>query len=60
VTGFYTFYEAVNFGRIHMSGFFSGHDFAPNRIDLEFRKAENKKGFINLAGSNPTYEGIPA
>lgn len=41
-----------------MAGFFSGHDFAPNRIELEFRKAENKKGFINLAGSNPTYEGL--
>ena len=41
-----------------MPGFFSGRDFAPNRIELEFRKAENKKGFINLAGSNPTYEGL--
>ncbi|MDP2862412.1 MAG: pyridoxal phosphate-dependent aminotransferase [Desulfobacterales bacterium] len=41
-----------------MAGFFSRHDFAPNRIELEFRKAENKKGFINLAGSNPTNEGL--
>ncbi|MBU2621545.1 MAG: pyridoxal phosphate-dependent aminotransferase [Proteobacteria bacterium] len=41
-----------------MAGFFSGHDFTPNRIELAFREAENKKGFINLAGSNPTYEGL--
>jgi len=41
-----------------MAGFFSGHDFAPNRIEPAFREAENKKGFINLAGSNPTCEGL--
>jgi aspartate/methionine/tyrosine aminotransferase len=41
-----------------MPGFFSGQDFAPNRIEPAFREAENKKGFINLAGSNPTCEGL--
>jgi alanine-synthesizing transaminase len=41
-----------------MAGFFSGHDFTPNRIEEAFREAENKKGFINLTGSNPTHEGL--
>jgi len=41
-----------------MAGFFSEHDFTPNRIEEAFREAENKKGFINLAGSNPTHEGL--
>jgi aspartate/methionine/tyrosine aminotransferase len=41
-----------------MAGFFSDSDFTENRIELEFRKAEKKKGFINLTGSNPTAEGL--
>ncbi len=41
-----------------MAGFFSDFDFAENRIEQEFRKAEKKKGFINLTGSNPTVEGL--
>lgn len=43
-----------------MAGFYSGHDFAVNRIEREFRKAEKKKGFISLTGSNPTSEGLCA
>jgi len=41
-----------------MAGFFSDFDFTANKIEKEFRKAEQKKGFINLAGSNPTIEGV--
>lgn len=41
-----------------MAGFYSGHDFVPNMIEHEFRRAEKKKGFINLTGSNPTSEGL--
>jgi len=41
-----------------MAGFFSDFDFAENRIEQEFRKAEKEKDFINLAGSNPTVEGL--
>jgi len=41
-----------------MAGFFSEHDFTPNSIELKFREAQNKKSFINLTGSNPTYEGL--
>ena len=41
-----------------MAGFFSDFDFTENRIEREFRKAEKEKGFINLAGSNPTIEGL--
>lgn len=44
--------------RINMAGFFSDFDFTTNRIEHEFRKAEKEKGFINLAGSNPTIEGL--
>jgi alanine-synthesizing transaminase len=45
-------------GRFNMAGVFSDFDFAENRIEIEFRKAEKKKGFINLTGSNPTFEGL--
>ncbi len=41
-----------------MAGVFSDLDFRANRIEIEFRKAEKKKGFINLTGSNPTIEGL--
>jgi aspartate/methionine/tyrosine aminotransferase len=41
-----------------MAGFYSDFDFAENRIEHEFRKAEKEKDFINLAGSNPTIEGL--
>ncbi|MBU1182125.1 MAG: pyridoxal phosphate-dependent aminotransferase [Proteobacteria bacterium] len=41
-----------------MAGFFSEFDFATNRIEIEFRKAEKERDFINLAGSNPTIEGL--
>jgi len=41
-----------------MAGFFSDYDFTANRIEHEFRLAEKRKGFINLAGSNPTIEGL--
>lgn len=41
-----------------MAGFFSDFNFEENRIELERRKVEKEKGFINLAGSNPTIEGL--
>lgn len=41
-----------------MSGYFSDYDFVENAIEQEYRKAEKKKDFINLTGSNPTHEGL--
>ncbi|MFH2046211.1 MAG: pyridoxal phosphate-dependent aminotransferase [Pseudomonadota bacterium] len=41
-----------------MPGFFSDYDFVENAIEQEYRKAEKKKGFINLTVSNPTHEGL--
>ncbi len=41
-----------------MAGFFSDFDFTVNNIEREFRKAEKKKDFINLTGSNPIIEGL--
>jgi aspartate/methionine/tyrosine aminotransferase len=41
-----------------MAGVFSDFDLTANRIEVEFRKAEKKKNFINLTGSNPTLEGL--
>ncbi len=41
-----------------MTGFWAGEDLSPNDIELARRRAMAMPGFVDLASSNPTHQGL--
>jgi alanine-synthesizing transaminase len=41
-----------------MPGFWAGEDLSPNAIELARRQAMQRPGYIDLASSNPTHQGL--
>src|SRR5919202_2327124 len=41
-----------------MPGFWAGEDLSPNAIELARRRAMQQLGYIDLASSNPTHQGL--